>query len=135
MVTQSEAKILSSVKKTLDAKLRQQTQEGLAKVFTELRCGGVAKEIKGGRNVVGNVEYGIKMCVHEKLGPRVDPSDWSFTPQTKRGREMEHQFISLVNKTLENGGYPKLDQGKIIKQLRVKDRAFEKDIMQRRRSK
>lgn len=129
----SDTKVLRAVEKRLDAKLKQQTQEGLAEAFTQLKCGGVAKEIKQGKNVVGNVEYGIKFCVHSKLGPRVDPTDWSFTPQTKRAREMEHQFIKLVNKTLENGGYPKLDQGKIIKELRVKDRAFEKDIQQRRR--
>lgn len=128
-----DPKILRAVEKRLDAKLKQQVREGLAEGFTQLSCKDVANEIRKGRDVSGNVEYGVMHCVHDKLGPRVDPSTLEFSPQPRKARDLEHRFIGMVNKTLEMGGYPQIDQAKVLRELRSKDRAFEKMVAKQRR--
>ena len=82
-----------------------------------------------------NVEYGIRTCIHPKIGPLVDPATLSFTPQSKKARLLEHKGIDLLNKTLSNGGFPTVDKSALLKRMRVDDRGFEKDIMQRRMKK
>ena len=62
----------------VDETLRKQVMVELAKVFTELNYKAVGREIKAGRNVTGNVAYGIRLCVHGKVGPRVDPETLNF---------------------------------------------------------
>jgi len=54
-------------KKHLDLKLKKQTQDGLAKVYDAAGCGGVAKEIRAGRNVTKNAEYGIYIAFIQRL--------------------------------------------------------------------
>jgi hypothetical protein len=134
----SNAKVLRAVEKRLDAKLKAQTCDALSEYFSLSKCGGVANEIKKCKspaNVRDNVEYGIRTCIHPKIGPRVDPTTWSFTPQSKKARLLEHKGIDLLNKTLENGGFPTVDKGALLKRMRVEDRDFEKDAQQRRRKK
>ena len=138
MTTKTDTKVLRAVEKRLDQKLRQQTCDTLAYFFSESKCGGVASEIKKCKtptNVRDNVEYGIQNCIHPKVGPRVDPTTLSFTPQSKKARILEHRGIDLLNKTLENGGFPTVDKSALLKRMRAEDRGFEKDVQQRRRKK
>ena len=125
-------RILRAVEKRLDKKLKKQVQDGLATVFTEVSCKGVAKEIKAGRNVTGNAEFGIRFCVHPKTAPRVDPITLKFTRQSKRGKEMDERFIQLTNNMLETGGFPKMDPN-LLSKLRKKDKEFEEEIKKRRK--
>ena len=127
----SEA-VLSAIEKRLAKKLKKQVQDGLATVFTEAGCKGVAKEIKAGRNVTGNAEFGIRLCVHPKTAPRVDPKTLKFTPQSKRGKEMDERFIQLTNDMLETGGFPKMSPD-LLSSMRKKDKEFEKEIKARRK--
>jgi hypothetical protein len=129
----SEA-VLKAVEKRLNEKLKQQVREGLSEVFTKLSCKGVAEQIKKGKDVTGNAEYGIRFCVHNKVGPRVDPETLSFSPQTKRAREIEHKFIELINKSLETGGFSAMSPT-LLQDIRKGDRKFERTIIERKKQK
>lgn len=118
---------LNKVKKLLDSNLRKQTQDGLFEVYKELGCLGVAKEIRAGRNVTGNAEYGIRMCLHEKVGPRVNPDTLEFHPMTNKAMEIEEKFVDRIDKVLENGGFEKMSPS-LLSGLRRKDEAFEERI-------
>ena len=124
-------RILKMAQKAADEALKKQIQVGLAKVFTELSCKGVAKEIKAGRNVLGNVAYGIRFCVHEKLGPRVDPETLKFSPMTKKAKLMEKKFIKYTNFLLKQGKFKPLPSD-LVSKMRKKDKAFEQKIRKRR---
>ena len=127
----SEAKILREAQRIADEALKKQIQVGLAKVFTELSCKGVAKEIKAGRNVSGNAAYGIRMCVHGKLGPRVDPETLKFYPMTAKAKKIEKGMIKYTNLLLKNAKFKPLPSD-LVSQLRKKDKAFEQKIRKRR---
>ncbi|MHC3128750.1 MAG: hypothetical protein IBV52_01555 [Candidatus Bathyarchaeota archaeon] len=114
-----------------DLALKKQTQEGLFKLFNLLSCKGVAKEIKAGRNVTGNVEFGIRMCVHDRFGPRVDVKTMKFYPQTAKSKKIEKKFVNTTNKLLEIGGFRKISP-KFLAKLKQKDKAFEQKIKKRR---
>jgi len=124
-------RLLREVKRTADLALKKQAQEGFAKIFIELSCKGVAREIRAGRNVTGNVEFGIRHCVHPKLGPRVDPDTLKFTPMPEKAKEIEKGFVEFSNKLLENASFPKL-RSNLIEELRQGDKAFEQEIRERR---
>lgn len=125
-------KELKKVKKILDDDLKKQTQEGLYKVYKELGCLGVAKEIRAGRNVTKNAEYGIRMCVHSKIGPRVDPETLEFYPMTKKGKEILEKFVPTVDKYLDNAGFKKMSPA-LLSDLKRKDKDFEQMIKERRK--
>ena len=125
---------LSRFEKLLNKKLKKQAQNGLAQVFDELSCKGVANEIRKGRNVTGNTEFGIKVCVHSKIGPRVNPKTLKITPTTERGKQLEKSFIEKANYLLESGGFQKMSPD-LYSQLRKKDSDFEKYIAKRRKKK
>jgi len=122
--------VLKKIEKRLDKKLAEQTRNSVAQLYTELGCKGIAQEIKAGRNVTGNAEYGIRTCVHDKVGPRYDPISKQFSPQTKRGREIEHSFIKNMNLLLAQGGYKEMSP-QLLQNIRKKDRAFEKQVRKR----
>lgn len=125
MVTKKEATILRRVKKVTKQALKKQTQDGLAKVFTELSCKGVAREIKAGRKVTGNAAFGIRVCVHGKLGPTINVKTGKFSKMTKRAKQIEKDFIKLTNKMLVNGGFKRMPST-LLSGMRKKDRAFER---------
>ena len=131
MVKPVSDKVLSAIENRLQKKLKKQVQDGLATVFSEASCKAVAREIKAGRNVTGNAEFGIRMCIHSKTVPRVDPKTLEFTPQSKRGKEMDERFIELTNNMLETGGFKKMNPY-LLSRLRKKDKDFEKEIKKRR---
>lgn len=124
-------KVLSAIEKRLQKNLKKQVQKGLAQVFKEVSCGAVAREIKAGRNVTGNAEFGVRMCVHPKVGPRYNPSTKRFFPQTKKGKRLEEQFIEKTNLMLETGGFRTMSP-RLLSKLRKKDKAFEKRVKKRR---
>jgi len=130
-VNKMSERILKMAQKASSEALAKQTQEGLYKVFIELRCGGVAKEIKAGRNVTGNAAYGVRMCVHDKIGPRVNVETLKFIPMTKRAEEIEKKTVAYIDLILKNGGFKPLPSD-LISQLRKKDKAFEQKIKKRR---
>ena len=123
-------KILSGIEKRLDKALKKQVQNGLAQVFREVSCGGVAKEIKAGRKVTENAAFGIRMCVHPKVGPRYNPTTKQFYPQTAKGRRLEEAFIKKTNQMLETGGFRKMPST-LLSGLRKKDRAFARRVKKR----
>jgi len=125
------SKAEKALKKAGDEALKKQTKEGFVKLFNVLGLKGVAKEIKAGRNVRGNVAYGIKHGVHDKLGARYNPSTGKFFPMTKKAKAMESRFITLSNKLLKAGGYKPLNKRELIAELRRKDAAFKKKIKNR----
>ena len=124
-------RILGNLKKTTDLALKKQSQEGLAKIFSMLGCKGVAGQIKAGRKVTGNAEFGIRFCVHDKIGPRVNVETMKFSPQTQEAKQLEEAFVKNVNKLLEVGGFSKLSSG-LLGKLREKDEAFERQVKSRR---
>ena len=126
-----EHKILKMAHRASAEALAKQTQDGLYKVFKVLKCGGVAKEIKAGRNVSGNAAYGFRMCVHSRLGPTVNVDTWKFNPMTKRAKEIEQGFVKNINGMLKNGGFKTLPPD-IISKLRAKDKSFEQKMKKRR---
>lgn len=128
----SVKKALDELERTFDLKLKRQTQDGLANIYDAVGCGGVAKEIKAGRKVTENAEYGIRICVHPKTAPTVNPDTLKFYPQTKRGRDLEEKFIDRVNKALENGGFRKMSPS-LLPDMRKKDRDFENRIKKLKR--
>ena len=121
---------LNRIEKRLDKTLKKQVQNGLAQVFREVSCGGVAKEIKAGRKVTENAAFGIRMCVHQKVGPRYNPSTKQFYPQTAKGKRLEEAFIEKTNQMLETGGFRKLPPT-LLSGLRKKDKAFERSVKKR----
>lgn len=123
-------KALDRLEKLMNAKLKKQVQEGLTIAFDKLSCKGVASQIRKGKDITGNVEYGIKHCVHPKIGPRVNPTTGEFFPQTKQGRVLEHRFIETVDKILESGGFRKTNP-KLLVQIRKGDRQFQKKMKTR----
>ena len=125
-------KVLKAIEKRLDKNLKKQTQDGLSEIFKLASCGGVAKEIKAGRNVTGNAAFGIRMCIHPKVGPRVDPTTLKFSPMTKRGKELEERFIDTTNLMLETGGFPRM-RSDLLSKLRKGDKEFESEIKARRK--
>lgn len=125
---------LDKLEQVLNLKLKKQTQTGLAELYESLGCGGVAKEIKAGRNVAANAEYGIHICVHPKTAPRVNPETLEFFPQTKRGIELEEKFVDRVNIVLESGGFKRMPPS-LLPNLRKKDREFENRIKKLRSKK
>ncbi len=125
-------KVLDAVATRLEKNLKKQVQKGLAQVFEEANCKAVGREIRAGRNVTGNAEWGIRFCIHQKTSPRVDPRTLRFTPQTKKAKELDEKFIKLTNDMLETGGFPKLPSD-LLSRLRKKDRDFEREISERRR--
>jgi len=125
-------KVLTAVANRLEKKLRKQSQKALAEVFTETGCKAVGREIKAGRNVTGNAEFGIRVCVHPKIGPRYDPTTGKFTPMSARGKHLLEQFVSKTNYLLETGGFRRMSPN-LIPNLRKKDRAFKKEVRRRRR--
>lgn len=126
------ARMLRQVEKVAEQALKKQTQEGLAKIFSQLSCKGVAREIKAGRKVAGNVEFGIRLCVHEKLGPRVNVKTMKFTPMTTKAKKIEKKFVKFANVLLKNGGFRQVSP-KLISDLAKKDKAFERKIAKRRK--
>lgn len=126
-------RLLRQMKKTADEALKKQTREGLAKVFTKLGYKGVAREIKAGRNVRGNVQYGMRM-IHDKLGPRVNVTTLKVTPQTKKAKKLERKFLLTANKLLKAGGYRAISP-KLLMQFKRKDKQFEKKMEMKRRTK
>lgn len=127
----SEAKILREAQRIADEALRKQVQVGLAKVFTEVSCKAVAREIKAGRNVTGNAAYGIRLCVHGKLGPRVDPETLKFYPMTAKAKKIEKGYIKYTNLLLKNAKFKPLPSN-LISQMRKKDKAFERRVRKQR---
>jgi len=126
------AKVLSAIEKRLAKNLRKQVQKNLGEVFEYASCKAVGREIKAGRNVTGNAEFGIRTCIHPKSGPRVDPTTLKFTPQSKRGKELDEQFIEKTNLMLETGGFRKMNP-KLLSNMRKKDKEFEREIAARRK--
>ncbi len=124
-------KVLKAVEKRFDKKLRKQAQNGLSEVYRELGCNAIAREIKAGRKVTGNAEFGIRMCVHPKVGPRFNPTTGKFTPMSAKGRSLEERFIANVDGLLESGGFRKMSPS-LIPRLRKKDREFKERVKRRK---
>lgn len=125
-------KVLSAIATRLEKNLRKQVQKNLGDVFSYANCKAVGREIKAGRNVTKNAEFGIRMCIHPKSGPRVDPTTLKFTRQSKKGRELDEKFIEKTNMMLETGGFPKMDPD-LLSNMRKKDKEFELEIKARRK--
>lgn len=125
-------KILGAIATRLEKNLKKQVQNNLSEVFKEANCTAVAREIKTGRNVTGNAEFGIRFCIHNKTAPRVDPKTLRFTRQPKRAAENERKFIEITNDMLEAGGFSKMNPN-LLKDIRKGDREFEQDIRTRRK--
>ena len=124
--------VLRAVEKRLAKGLKKQVQNGLADVFKYAGCGGVARDIRAGRKVTKSAEFGIRLCIHPKTGPRVDPKTLKFTPQSKRGKILDEKFIEKTNLMLETGGFKKMNP-KLLSSMRKKDKAFERKIAARRK--
>ena len=125
-------KVLSAIATRLEKNLRKQVQKNLGDVFSYANCKAVGREIKAGRNVTKNAEFGIRMCIHPKSGPRVDPTTLKFTRQSKRGKKLDEQFIEKTNLMLETGGFKKMNPN-LLSDLRKKDKEFEREIKARRK--
>ena len=122
---------LSKIEKILDKSLKKKTRNALSEIFSEASCKAVAREIKAGKNVTGNAAYGIRLCIHNKVGPRYNPTTKKFFPMTKRGKTLEEKFIKTTNLMLENAGYQKMPSN-LLSKMREKDKAFEKSVKKRR---
>lgn len=131
-LTQKEKTVLRKVKKMTREALQKQTRDGLSKIFTELSCKGIAREIKAGRNVSGNAAFGIRMCVHNKIGPRVNVKTMKFSPMTKRAKQIEKGFVDKVNFLLKNADYSPMPSD-LISRMRKKDADFKKEVAKRRK--
>lgn len=123
-------KTLDKIEKRLHKKLREQVQENLAQVFEETNCKAVGREIRAGRNVTGNAEFGVRMCVHERIGPRYDPAKNKFYPMTSENKKLEEKFIELTNQMLETGGFRKMDP-ELSSKLEKQDNEFQRKISKR----
>ena len=125
-------KVLKGIEKQLKGKLRKQSVDALASVYNQMGCKAVSKEIKAERNVTGNAEFDIKICVHNKIGPRFNPTTDTFYPMTARNKVLEKKFVHGVNELLGTGGFKKMNPG-LISSLRKKDRKFQLDVKKRRK--
>jgi len=125
-------KVLSAIATRLEKNLRKQVNKNLGDVFIYANCKAVGREIKAGRNVTGNAEFGIRMCIHPKTAPRVDPTTLRFYPQSKRGKQLEEKFIKTTNLMLETGGFKKMNPN-LLSNMRKKDKEFEREIKARRK--
>lgn len=123
---------LNKMKKTLDKQMQKQTKEGLAEIYELLGCSGIAKEIKAGRKVTENAEFGFRSCVRSKTAPTVDSKTLKFYPQTKNAMEIEKKFVDKVNTVLENGGFKKMSPS-LLSDIRIKDKEFEQQIKKRKK--
>jgi len=126
----SSKSIIKRMTKTVDEALKKQVREGFAKSFSELGCKAVADEIKAGRNIKHNVEFGIIHCVHDKMGPQFNVRTEKFIPQSKKAREIERKFIQYANLALKSSGYGPL-QPKLLANLRKGDKDFEDRVKHR----
>lgn len=124
-------KTIKKVEARLDASLKRQARHGLAKAFDQLGMKGVGREIRAGRNVRGNVAFGIKHGVHSKVGPRYNVSTGKFTPMSRKAKTLEKKYIKLSNKLLVAAGYKKLNTTKLVSTLRKGDTAFKKKVKKR----
>ena len=122
---------LKQLERTFDKDLQKQAQDNISKFYKKVGCTAIAKEIKEGRNVTKNAEFGIRSCVHGKIAPTVNPKTLKFYPQTKKQMELEKNIIKNVNKLLENGGYHKMSSS-LLSDIRKRDKEFEKDIRKKR---
>ena len=84
---------LDRLEKRLDKALQKQAKDALSEVYDQLNCKAIAKEIKAGRNVTGNAAFGIRMCVHEKVGPRYNPTTKKFYPMSAKAKKLEENFV------------------------------------------
>ena len=125
-------KVLNAIAGRLEKKLQKQAQNALAEVFTLTGCNAVGREIKAGRNVTGNAEFGIRVCVHPKIGPRFNPTTGKFTPMSAKGKRLLSKFVSTTNDLLETGGFRKMSPT-LIPNLRKKDREFQEMVKRRKR--
>jgi hypothetical protein len=125
-------KVLDAMATRLEKNLKKQVQKNLAEVFDYASCKAVAREIRAGRNVTGNAEWGIRFCIHSKTSPRVDPKTLEFTPQPEKAKKLDEKFIKLTNDMLESGGFPKMDPN-LLSRMRRQDKEFERDIAKRRK--
>jgi len=132
-VDRKYASLPRMLQKIADLTLKKQTQDGLAKIFEKLGARGVANEIRQGRDITGNAEYGICHMVHDKLGPRVNVETWKFSPQSKKARRIEERFVENVNLLLKNAGFPKMSPT-LLSDLREKDKEFERKVKARKAS-
>ena len=124
-------KVLNAIAGRLEKKLQKQAQDALSTIFKETGCGAIAKEIKAGRNVTGNAAFGIRMCIHNKVAPRYNPTTKKFFPMTKRGKKLEEGIIKTTNLMLENAGFKKMPSN-LLSNLRKKDKEFEKRMKRRK---
>ncbi len=124
-------KVLNAIADRLERNLRKQAQNALAEVFTETGCKAVGREIKAGRKVTENAEFGIRVCVHPKIGPRFNPTTGKFTPMSAKGNRLLSQFVSTTNDLLETGGFRKMSPS-LIPNLRKKDRDFQEMVKRRK---
>ena len=123
--------VLDALEKRFDKALQQQSRDALSEVYDLLSCKAIAREIKAGRNVTENAAFGIRICVHDKVGPRYNPTTKKFTPMSAKAKKIEEKFVENVNYLLETGGYKKLSPN-IIPHLRKKDKEFEQRVKKRR---
>lgn len=123
---------IKTLEKSVDKSLKKQTKEGLSTIYKKMGCDTVAREIKAGKNVTRNAEYGIRICVHPKVAATVDPKTLKFSPQTKKQRDIEKKFVGNVNKLLSNAGYKKMSPS-LLSDLKKKDKKFEESIKLRRK--
>ena len=124
-------KVLSAIADRLEKNLRKQSQNGLAEIFTLTGCKAVGREIKAGRKVTENAEFGIRVCVHPKIGPRFNPTTGKFTPMSAKGNRLLSQFVIKTNHLLEAGGFRKMSPS-LIPNLRKKDREFQEMVKRRK---
>ncbi len=130
-LSRTEERELGRIEKKLDKALKRQAQDALSTIFKEAGCGAIAKEIKAGRNVTGNAAFGIRMCIHNKVAPRYDPTTKKFYPMTRRGKKLEENFIRTTNLLLENAKFKKMPSN-LLSNLRKKDRAFRERVKRRK---
>ena len=124
-------KVLSAIADRFERNLRKQAQNALAEVFTETGCKAVGREIKAGRKVTENAEFGIRVCVHPKIGPRFNPTTGKFYPMSAKGKRLLSKFVSTTNDLLETGGFRKMSPS-LIPNLRKKDREFQESVKRRK---
>lgn len=118
--------------KDLEEREKIRNQRALADVYDEVGAKGVASQIRQGKEVRANVEYGFIHTVHDKIGPRYNVETKKVVPQTKKAREIEHGWIDNVNILLKNSGEKPLDKAALLKKIRSEDRAWEKKLKNRR---
>jgi len=132
-LTKAQRKTLADVQKSCDKKIKKQVQEGLGKVFNQFGYRGVANEIKHGRNVRGNVEFGLRF-IHDKIGPRVNVDTYKVTPMSKTAKRRERKMFNLFNKLLKQGGYKPISPA-LLQKFRKGDMAFKRKMAKRRKQK